>query len=255
MKLPVISRFNFCLQVVLLLPVHLATCKPEQHILAPPPLPRLRNATTSDIPSITSIISAAFAPLPNWNYIYQFRKDYPEEHQRCGQEAIAKGFSHNDITIRVVEAPHDSDLTVAAVAIWRRQSSNTTQSARSFMSRSGKCTHADLNVTRALDWERKFNALIDTHITKYFGPENLYLDTLATHPEHQSRGAGTRLLAEGIEAGKREGVNVTLIAQPTAKSFYLGRGFEEVKNVSVETVDRDGEFGFNVMAYDFHETA
>lgn len=46
-------------------------------------------------------------------------------------------------------------------------------------------------------------------------------------------------------------MNVTLIAQPTAEGFYLSRGFREVKNVSMVSVDGDQEFGFNVMAYNF----
>lgn len=88
-------------------------------------------------------------------------------------------------------------------------------------------------------------------IDNVFGLEQIYLADLATHPDYQSRGAGTRLVTVGIEEGRKRSVNVTLLAQPTAETFYLGRGFKEVRNISVEAVDGETEFGFNVMAYDF----
>jgi GNAT superfamily N-acetyltransferase len=79
-----------------------------------------------------------------------------------------------------------------------------------------------------------------------YGPSQLYLETLGTHPDFQRRGAGTRLVSRGIEVGKREGVNVTLIAQPTAEGFYRGLGFVSVRNVTVSRVgegdeEREGE--------------
>jgi hypothetical protein len=59
------------------------------------------------------------------------------------------------------------------------------------------------------------------------------------------------LIERGIERGRREGVNVTLIAQPRAEGFYFKKGFKEMRNISVESVDGDQTFGYNVMACDF----
>ncbi|KAF2026682.1 hypothetical protein EK21DRAFT_18291, partial [Setomelanomma holmii] len=66
-----------------------------------------------------------------------------------------------------------------------------------------------------------------------FGPDQLYLHTLATHPDYQLRGAGTQLVNSGLERGRRAGVNVTLLAAPTARGFYLEAGFGDRGNVSV----------------------
>lgn len=115
----------------------------------------------------------------------------------------------------------------------------------------GKCTHKDLNITRAIDWEHKFTAEKRKHVDNVFGTDQLYLDTLGTHPRYQLRGSGTRLVNTGIEFARREGVNVTLIAQPTAETFYLHLGFVSVKNISVTSVDGDQAFRYNVMAYNF----
>jgi GNAT superfamily N-acetyltransferase len=71
---------------------------------------------------------------------------------------------------------------------------------------------------------------------------------LATHPRYQLHGAGTQLVRSGIESAEED---ITLIAQPTAEGFYLHIGFVEVVNISIASVDRDEEFWFNVMKYDF----
>lgn len=48
-------------------------------------------------------------------------------------------------------------------------------------------------------------------------------------------------------------MNVTLVAQPTAEGFYFKKGFKEVRNISVDSVDKDQAFWYNVMAYDFDD--
>lgn len=111
--------------------------------------------------------------------------------------------------------------------------------------------HKDMNITRALDYERKFNAAKREHVDGAFGSDQLYLEQLGTHPVYQARGAGTRLVESGLERGRKAGVNVSLIAQPTAEAFYLHRGFREAKNISIESVDGDQVFGYNIMAYGF----
>lgn len=110
-----------------------------------------------------------------------------------------------------------------------------------------------MNITRAIDWERKAKAAERNYVHDVFGEQQLYLEELATHPDYQSRGAGTQLVSRGIERGRRQGVNVTLLAQPTAEEFYLRRGFAEMRNISIESVDGDEAFVFNVMAYNFDE--
>lgn len=81
----------------------------------------------------------------------------------------------------------------------------------------------------------------------------MYLYELAAHSDYQLRGSGTRLIERGIEKGSRAGANVTLIAQPAAEGFYLKKGFQEMRNISISSVDEDQSFGYNVMAYGFDD--
>lgn len=111
--------------------------------------------------------------------------------------------------------------------------------------------YQSLNLTRTWDYVTHFNAAEQKFVFDIFGEGQLYLHELATHPDYQLRGAGTRLIERGIERGRKEDVNVTLIAQPTAEGFYFKKGFMEMRNISVESIDGDQSFGYNVMAFDF----
>lgn len=104
-------------------------------------------------------------------------------------------------------------------------------------------------MTRALDWDHKFTAAKRTNVDEYFGRNQLYLELLATHPGYQGRGAGTRLVRNGLRRAKEADINATLIAEATAETFYVYLGFTSIKNVSIETVDGDQTFRFDVMAY------
>lgn len=108
-----------------------------------------------------------------------------------------------------------------------------------------------MNITQAIDMYHKLDAAKQEYVDKPFGPNQLYLDTLCTHPDFQLHGAGTRLVSSGVEVGRRNNLNVTVIAQPTAASFYAHIGFEYTANISISSVDEDEYFGFNVMAYNF----
>ncbi|USP76853.1 hypothetical protein yc1106_04127 [Curvularia clavata] len=98
---------------------------------------------------------------------------------------------------------------------------------------------------------RKLDAAKLEYVDKPFGSNQLYLDTLCTHPDFQLHGAGTRLVSRGIEIGREHNLNVTLIAQPTAAGFYAHLGFDSIVNISISSVDEDEYFGYNVMAYNF----
>ncbi|KAF2732233.1 hypothetical protein EJ04DRAFT_578490 [Polyplosphaeria fusca] len=223
----------------------LAVC--QQQILSPHLT--LRNATLEDADDIATVMIAAFSPLRFWQYLYQFQEEVPHEHHRCVRlgvvQALDAPFSH----VEVIEAPADSNLTVAAAAIWIQH--NASYDGMRMPHVSTGCRHKDMNVTRALDYKHKFDAAKNKYLDEVFGSEQLYLTLLGTHPDYQLHGAGSRLLERGIEVGKTNNVNVTLIAQPTAEGFYVHNGFFSAKNISITSADEDESFRYNVMAYNF----
>ncbi|CAI6337697.1 unnamed protein product [Periconia digitata] len=246
---------------IILYYIGLVAC--QQQVLRETPI--LRNASLSDADDIASVIIAAFSPTPPWQYIYSFAKRHPKEHHRCIRSGIVRGFSDPSYHAQVIEAPEESNLTVAAVAIWQQKPSQNDMFLHGILRRwgaseqrqtcadcnKGQCEHRDLNVTRALDLERKSIVATRKYVDEPFGPDQLYLNTLCAHPDFQLQGAGTRLVKSGIEAGRRKNVNVTLIALPTSESFYVHVGFDSMQNFTIATVDEDGLFRYNVMAYNF----
>jgi hypothetical protein len=96
--------------------VNFATC--QQQILDAQPL--LRNASFKDADSIASVIIAAFSRLPSWQYLYQFRETHPREHHRCVRFGMMQALTDASYLVQVIEAPAEDNLTVAAVALWRR---------------------------------------------------------------------------------------------------------------------------------------
>ena len=90
--------------------VNLAIC--QQQILSAQPL--LRNASLRDADDIASVIAAAFSPIPSWKYMYQFYKEYPKEHHRCVRLMVTQVLTAASYRVEVIEAPAESNLTVAA---------------------------------------------------------------------------------------------------------------------------------------------
>jgi hypothetical protein len=112
MKLP--SLFHIHIQILLFLP-YLAQCSQQQQPLLA--LPRLRNATLSDANAISEVVMAASEPLPSWQYMFQFRNSYPEEHVRCVRNQMVKLLENSSFHMEVIEAPAGS-VGLMAIAIW-----------------------------------------------------------------------------------------------------------------------------------------
>lgn len=114
-----------------------------------------------------------------------------------------------------------------------------------------QCEHRDMNITRAIPFGHASIIALRKYLAEPFGPTQLYLDMIAVHPDYQLHGAGSRLVSRGVEVGRKEGVNVTLAALPTNEGFYAHIGFYSDLNFTIEGIDGDREFRYDVMAYDF----
>jgi GNAT superfamily N-acetyltransferase len=69
----------------------------------------------------------------------------------------------------------------------------------------------------------------------------LMLNSLATHPEHQGRGAAKILLDWGLKKADKEGLPVYLNATPMGRWLYDKRGFKVVRVVEWHRVPWGGE--------------
>jgi len=60
---------------------------------------------------------------------------------------------------------------------------------------------------------------------------HIYLEMLATHPDHQRRGAGSMLVQWAADEADRLGLEVFIEASPPGRILYSKFGFEAVKEV------------------------
>ena len=236
----------------------------------------IRNATLHDVDVIADIILAAFDSAPHLKYMFQFKDQFPEEHLRCARIGICRSMKRNKLAIaQLVEMPSNTDPEIfqpVAMALWQYPPSSDPsaihiaigtweppQSCFRFFCKSdilivsnptAECLHRDANLTRAIDFENKFTRAKRSLVDNVFGSNQIYLNTLATHPDYQSRGAGTSLVRSGLDMASNYRANVTLIATEAGRPIYRHVGFKSFVNISISSVDEDADFPFDVMFYD-----
>lgn len=142
-RIPHNMYVSLWLQALLILQYSVAVC--EQQILAHEA--RHRNATLSDANDITTILITAFSPLPSWQYLYQFREDFPEEHRRCVRSGVVQILSEASTHAEVIEAPTDSNVTLAAVVIWTRNQLRTPPSSHLLSSKTKSSLNGEQRLT------------------------------------------------------------------------------------------------------------
>lgn len=118
--------------------------------------------------------------------------------------------------------------------------------------------HLDINVTRALHHLKHMEAAQEKYLRGPLGPQ-FYLGLLATHPDWDGNGFAAAHLGWGkaqlgrLGAGVGGGggrVPLTLIATPAGYPLYVSQGFEGLKNVTVERLDGEGLFWYEVMRFE-----
>jgi len=104
----------FCAQALLL--SHLCFAQHSQQILTTEA--QLREATFDDADDITTILMAAFEPMPDWQYLRQFRHEFPEGHRECVRYGVMQMLTNPNTNTEVIEAPDGSAIPLVAMATW-----------------------------------------------------------------------------------------------------------------------------------------
>lgn len=228
----------------------------------------VRNATIADAEAITSIISAAFYDSPHMKYVYQFMDEYPKDHHDCMYEVIhaALGLGTSSVLAEVALLPnntHPHELRPVAVALWVLPTAWKSADDRTVpslaMLQVSRCSDRYLNTTRFADFVDQFNSAKEDYLDGVYANQNqLYLDSLATHPDYQRRGAGSALVRSGLQFGKEmyanENITATLIATEAGEPLYQYLEWTSLRNFTVRSLDivegSREEWRFDVMKYD-----
>ena len=101
-----------------------------------------------------------------------------------------------------------------------------------------------------------FRSVLVASVNKYFdtpyGDSQVQLYHLATHPDYQRHGAGTRLLNWGLELAMREKKPITLFGSPMSTKLYAELGFRVLDYVTVQVDGEEEKVSLCVMVYDKH---
>ena len=99
----------------------------------------------------------------------------------------------------------------------------------------------DGNFARMDEFRNSIDKAKQEYFDSKYGNEQLFLLSLATHPDYQRRGAAANLCAWGMKEAERRGVNMTLFSSPMAQWLYSRLGFKEVGMVHMQ-VEGDDAF-------------
>lgn len=239
-----------------------------------------RDANKEDIDDITIVLLDAFSPGAAFQYIRPEYQRYKEYAQYCLRTSLEEQWGNIDTEttfVKVVAVPETEaydgrNERVVALGIWRLMTRNDAEmgATESFFqalhnglstwgsqldtshhSAKYNCSaDLDVNQTRAADLHRQLDPAMIRYIEKAY-PKQLYLDSLATHPDWDGNGFAAQNLYWGIEFAKSLEEPVTLIATPVGYPLYDDIGFRSLKNVSITTLDGwgGGALWLEVMEY------
>ena len=89
----------------------------------------------------------------------------------------------------------------------------------------------------------------DVFIAEY-GPRQISLRMMATHPEYWRKGAGRLAMQWGVDEADRQKVAVVMFASPLGKHLYERYGFRELGVVTVRVEGDDETLHVSGMARD-----
>ena len=90
------------------------------------------------------------------------------------------------------------------------------------------------------------------HFDSVYARNLVELRHLATHPDFQSQGAGTRLLEWGIKLARTEMKPITVFSSPLGTKLYTKVGFKLLDFVTIQVPGEEEKVSLDVMIYDKH---
>ena len=105
----------------------------------------------------------------------------------------------------------------------------------------------DANFARMDQFRNSIGKAKQEYLDSRYGNEQLFLLSLATHPDYQRRGAAAKLCAWGVKEAEKRAVNMTLFSSPMGRSLYLKLGFKQVGMVHTQVEGDDAFLDFPAM--------
>ncbi|MBD7918071.1 GNAT family N-acetyltransferase [Cellulomonas sp. Sa3CUA2] len=175
----------------------------------------IRPATSADVPSLRTVCALAYDENPLMRWVLPDASTRADACAAWLGPSLERYLATGRLDVLVV------DEHVVAVAAWRPPGTDVGTGATTLPSPAG-VLRALVGATRAA---QVLEALGGTGALAPAEP-GAYLNYLAVHPEHQSRGFGGRLLRHGLDALRGEaGTPWLATTDPRNVPFYERHGF------------------------------
>jgi GNAT superfamily N-acetyltransferase len=77
-----------------------------------------------------------------------------------------------------------------------------------------------------------------------YGDDQIWLQSLGTHPDYMRRGFGSALVQWGIQVAKEDHLVVSLVASPMGALLYAHLGFQTLGQIVVQAPEETEKFFF-----------
>jgi GNAT superfamily N-acetyltransferase len=230
---------------------------------------QLRTATNQDLDDLATIACAAFPADPQWNYRFPHRREFPKDNFKCTRETYKSMLKEDGVVVNVITIDKDDDHQKhkpIALAVWELQYKKTSSflevgtscgllqpMLRSCLSRRSKRSAGDCDDRRDADPERMkaFDRACAKAKKEYFddefGDKQIHLRILATHPDYQRRGAGTRHCDWGLDLADEHKIPTTVLSSPGGAKLYLHLGFETLGHFTVQVDGEEDKLSIGAM--------
>jgi hypothetical protein len=232
-----------------------------------------RTATRADLDDLADIACAAFPADPQWDYRFPLRKKYPDDTLKCTKEHYKSMLKENGVVINVITAKVDGRQKPIALAVWElmfEQASDFLDigmscgfltpifqpllSSRRSRRSAAKCDDrrdADFKHIKAFD-DACFKAK-KKYFDDVFGDQQLHLRILATHPDWQRHGAGTKHCDWGLDLAAEHQIPVTVLSSPLGGKLYSHLEFETLGHFTVQVEGEEEKLTIGAMIKNYDE--
>jgi ribosomal protein S18 acetylase RimI-like enzyme len=216
---------------------------------------KTRQAKPEDLPAVAKVILAAINKERLWTNFVPNRAGQDESYVKEIETLLKEHLDPNnkDWVVDVADLGTADSPKIVAVAVWDMAAAADDDRTSECSPDHPSCPQKHILLFHCTDYQSpcaterelkmnikdsRLNAyaeVVDEARNKFFNryPQHMYLQLLATHPDHQNRGYAKDLVHAYIVKAKKTGGVLTTLGGPFGYIFFSGLGFHDLGPVTI----------------------
>ncbi|KAJ4367028.1 hypothetical protein N0V83_007558 [Neocucurbitaria cava] len=203
----------------------------------------LRTATAADLDDLANIACAAFPADPQWDYRFPRRKEFPDDTYRCTREGYKSMLEEDGVAINVITTDVHGAQQPIALAVWELMFEETSN----FLDIANCDDRRDADFKRMKAFDDACFKAKKTFFDDVYGDQQIHLRILATHPDWQRHGAGTKHCNWGLDLAYDHRIPVTVLSSPLGGQLYTYLKFETLGFFKVQVEGEEEKLSIGAM--------